>query len=179
MDDNFVVPVAETSLQRSLNVASTPKEKALKLELHTTNKENKSLKRKIDALRVKEESFNIIEQQYVEALDGMKLLELQTKEAIRSKEKNYVSVTKDLQVIQKKYDSQRNLLDHAEKQLLKTGATAAKVRKMNKKIVYRHNKILCQKIELTVLKQELHDCEEERQTHMEKMTSKIEAMSQN
>ena len=52
----------------------TEKEKQLKMELTHTNIENKTLKRKLEKIEVKEEQLEVVEQQYVDALDELQKL---------------------------------------------------------------------------------------------------------
>ena len=72
--EKFNIPIKQSHLDRLLNASMTEKEKQLKMELNHTNIENKTLKRKLEKIEVKEEQLEVVEQQYVDALDELQNL---------------------------------------------------------------------------------------------------------
>ena len=70
----FNIHIKQSHSDRSLNASMTEKEKQLKKELNHTNIENKTLKRKLEKTEVKEEQLEVVEQQYVDALDELQKL---------------------------------------------------------------------------------------------------------
>ena len=72
--EKFNIPIKQSHLDRSLNASMTEKEKQLKMELNHTNIENKTIKRKLEKIEVKEEQLEVVGQQYVDALDELQKL---------------------------------------------------------------------------------------------------------
>ena len=72
--EKFNIPIKQSHLDRSLNAPMTEKEKQLKMELNHTDIENKTLKRKLEKIEVKEGQLELVEEQYVNALDELQKL---------------------------------------------------------------------------------------------------------
>ena len=100
-------------------------------EFSEVNKENKALKRKLEKCEKIEEEKKVVEEQYMEALDQMRLLELEAKENIKKKESDVVEVKEELNVLAQKFEQKSSALTKAEMKLQRSGASAAKIRRLN------------------------------------------------
>lgn len=157
----FVIPKREDSLDRSLNSTKTEKEKSLVLELSVIKKKNKNLKRKMEVTHRQEEQLELVEQQYLEALNGMKTLDIETKSIVQKNKNDLNLAAKELQLLKQKFEKQSDALEKAEDEVRKHGVSHAKIRRLSKKIAYRDNKLKVQGQELIELRSDLKKTEVE------------------